>query len=81
MNIICALIFQSNFLITIWSFVVTYVVCLINKTPTPLLKNKSSFDILHDHSPNLNHLKIFECIVFVTTFCSSCDKLSSRTQK
>lgn len=40
---------------------------LINRTPTPLLDNKSHFEIPFKVPPKYSHLRTFECLCFAAT--------------
>ncbi|OMO94717.1 Integrase, catalytic core [Corchorus capsularis] len=58
------LLHHANLPKTFWSFAFQTVVFLINRMPTPLLGNKSPFEILFQKQPNYNKLKIFGCLCF-----------------
>ncbi|AES75894.1 hypothetical protein MTR_6g061560 [Medicago truncatula] len=42
-----------------WNFTVQHVVHIINRIPSPLLKFKSPFELLHKEPPSIIHLKVF----------------------
>uniref|UniRef100_A0A2N9IPP4 Integrase catalytic domain-containing protein n=1 Tax=Fagus sylvatica TaxID=28930 RepID=A0A2N9IPP4_FAGSY len=56
-----ALISQSNLPISYWSYAVSTATHLINKLPTPILSNKSPWELLFNSKPSISHLKAFGC--------------------
>ena len=59
LNTARALMFQANLPLIFWSDCVLTAAHIINRIPTPLLQNKTPFEMLFHKSPNLSHLKIF----------------------
>jgi len=51
-----ALLFQSHLLLEFWKCVLT-ATYIINSFTSPLLKNKSSLEMIYNHPPSLSHLK------------------------
>ena len=80
LNVTRTLLFQSNLPQNFWNYVVQYVVTLINCLPIPFLKNSSPFEILHDHSFNMNQLHVFGCLCYVSTISANRTKLNSRVR-
>lgn len=62
----CALLFQSQLPLIFWGECILTVVYLINQLPSPLLSNKSSFDLLYHRPPTFDHLKVFGCLCYAT---------------
>ena len=58
LNIARTLLFQFHLPLEFWRKCVLTVTCIINRLPSPLLKNKSPFE-LYNRSPSLSHLKTF----------------------
>uniref|UniRef100_A0A2N9J6E2 Integrase catalytic domain-containing protein n=1 Tax=Fagus sylvatica TaxID=28930 RepID=A0A2N9J6E2_FAGSY len=59
-----ALLSQSNLPISYWSYAVSTATHLINKLPTPILSNKSPWELLFKSKPSISHLKAFGCQCF-----------------
>ncbi|WJX75247.1 hypothetical protein P8452_58797 [Trifolium repens] len=59
MNVTRSLLFHSNLPKKFWCFAVKHAVHTINRLPTPILHNKSPFEMLHKHPPALMDLKVF----------------------
>ena len=80
LNIARAILFQSNLPLYFWGECVCTVVYIINRLPTPLLSNKSPFELLHNRSPTLSHLCVFGCLSYATVVHPS-HKFDSRTHR
>jgi hypothetical protein len=81
LNVARALSFQSNLPKTFWNFAIQHAVHLINRIPTPLLSNKSPYEILHHKPPVFLHLKIFGCLCYASTLHTHRTKFDSRARK
>ncbi|KAL2228047.1 UNVERIFIED_CONTAM: Retrovirus-related Pol polyprotein from transposon TNT 1-94 [Sesamum indicum] len=54
---------------------------LINRMPTPTLKWKSPYEVLHNKTPDFSHLKVFGCLCFATNVFPHKGKFEPRAMK
>lgn len=66
LNTARALRFHANIPISYWGHCVKAAIYLINKIPTAVLHGKSPYEMLYGTKPQLNHLKVFGCLCFVS---------------
>ena len=78
LNIVRALLFQSNLPKQFWSYVAIHAVFIINRVTSPIIDNNTPYFLLHKQSPDLNQLKIFGSLVFSSTLQANRSKLASR---
>jgi len=81
LNVARAVLFQSKLPKLFWSYVVLHATFLINRVPTPLLKNKSPYQKLYDTLPDINSFKVFGCLCYASTILAHRSKLQSRARK
>lgn len=81
LNISRALRFQANLPIEFWGECVMTAAHLINRTPSPLLKNKSPFEVLHGEPPSISHIRVLGCLAYAHNKNTKGDKFASRSRK
>ena len=78
LNIARSLLFQSNVPINVWGDCIRTTVFLMNRTPSPVLGNKSPYEILFDKIPLYSDFKVFGSLCYASTLLSSRHKFSPR---
>jgi len=81
LNVTRSLLFQSNFPVVFWSYVVTYATNLINKIPTDVLEMQTPYDLLYKEQPNLQNLMVFGYLCFASSLQRNTSKLDPRARK
>jgi len=81
LNVARSLMFQSNLPKAYWTYAISHVIHLINRLPTPTLKNKSPYEIFHGDLPTLLDLKVFGCLCYGSTLENNRTKFDPRARK
>ena len=59
--------FQSHIPSNFWFYAINHAVYLINRVPSPIIENKTPFELLYNKVPNFEMLKIFGCLCYAST--------------
>lgn len=70
--------FQAGLPKSFWGDCVLTAAYLTNRLPTPLLHNKTTFEILQKYSPTYTTLRVFGCLAFAHNNSPHSDKLNPR---
>ncbi|KAK8921731.1 hypothetical protein KSP39_PZI020888 [Platanthera zijinensis] len=81
MNVARALFFQAKIPSQLWCYAVTHSTHIINRLPSPLLKQKTPYELLYKTPPSFVNLKVFGCLAYASTLMVQRTKFSSRARK
>jgi len=76
-----ALRFQAHLPLEFWGECALAATYLINRTPSPILKGKTPYEILFDAQPTCDHIKAFRCLCYAHKYQRQKDKFASRSTK
>lgn len=82
MNLARVLFFQANLPKPLWNFGIQHSFHLINSTFSPLLNNKTPYQLFYGYSTTCPHLKVFGCLYYAYTLHvnrTKFDKSASKT--
>jgi hypothetical protein len=78
LNVARSLRFQSHLPLQFWANCIILAAHIINRIPTPLFSNKSSYQLLFFKVPSCSHLKVFGCLAYVSTLSRNRTKFDPR---
>ena len=78
LQVVRALIFQSNVPNKFWGEALLTVVCLINRMPSSVLNNQTPFEVLYKIRATYLHLRSFDYLCYAATLKRNRDKLQPR---
>ncbi|KAL4303976.1 hypothetical protein GQ457_10G014420 [Hibiscus cannabinus] len=81
LNVARTLKIQANLPLIFWIDCVLHAALLINMTPTPVLQNKTPFEILFQKKPKITHLRVFGSLAYASVLPKPVTKLHSRAVK
>nr|KYP37856.1 Retrovirus-related Pol polyprotein from transposon TNT 1-94 [Cajanus cajan] len=66
LNVARALMFQSQIPNNFWCYAIKHAMFLINHVPSPVILNKTPFELLYKQKPDFSMLKVFGCMCFAS---------------
>ncbi|CAA7015065.1 unnamed protein product [Microthlaspi erraticum] len=80
LNVARSLMFQAHVPLEYWGDCVLMAVFLINRLPTPLLKDRSPFQVLTSKKPDYTGLRVFGCLAYSSTSPKQRHKFQPRSK-
>ncbi|XP_019416693.1 PREDICTED: uncharacterized protein LOC109327957 [Lupinus angustifolius] len=78
LNIARVIFFQFHLPSKLWNFAIQHATHIINRLPSPLLKQQNPYQSLHKSLPPMDHLRVFGCLAYATTLLSHRTKFQPR---
>ena len=72
------MLFHANLSLSLWVDVFLTAVYLINRLPSPLLNNKTPYEVLLGTVPSYSHLKVLGCLCFASTLSRNKSKFDPK---
>lgn len=66
-NVASSLFFQSKIFFSFWDDCISIATHNVNRTPSPIIKHHSPYELLYDTCPNYDKLKVFGCLAYAAT--------------
>lgn len=70
--------FQANLPLSFWGDCIMTAVYLLNRLPTPILGNKTPFELLFNSVPDYDRMRTFGCLVFASNPENTIDKFKPK---
>ncbi|KAJ9557475.1 hypothetical protein OSB04_012089 [Centaurea solstitialis] len=80
LNVARSMMFQSKVPLKFWSECVLAATYVINRTPSELLEDKTSYELVQGKIPDYSFLRTFGCLTFASTLLKSRHKFSVRAR-
>ncbi|KAG7588381.1 Integrase catalytic core [Arabidopsis suecica] len=80
LNVARSLMFQAHVPLEYWGECVLTAVFLINRLPTPLLKDKSPIEVLTSKVPDYGGFRVFGCLCYSSTSSKNRNKFQPRAK-
>ena len=81
LNVNRALLYQSKLLASYWSYALLHATFIINRVTSPILHNKSPYQLLYNKVPDIESFKVIGSLCYSSTLQAQRSKLLSRARK